>query len=332
MTGIEFEGRQYAFREGETVLEALVRGGARINYSCRRGTCQACVLQLDASADLQSLEQAVLPRARLDAGTFLACQTKAAPLSVRRVERNELFVQARLVERAALGENAMRVRLEPPGSFMWQPGEYVNLRHPSGALRSYAVTSVVFSDYWLELYVGYHTRGVVSSWLRDEVRVGDFIEVQGPFGDCHYDSTMVGQSLVLFGCGLGIGTTLGIAREATLRNHDAPITFYHHTQELAITYIADLLRQLESRNPRLTSLPLDAGFRLALSESPRDAPAALVNPIDLANSTVFLCGNVADVQRLHEQTRFLGLEGPRVRSLPFSAAGQSAQSAATDAR
>lgn len=320
MSGIEFEGRTYTFRNGETVLEALVRGGASVNYSCRRGTCQACILQVDGDATHVALKQVVLPRARLDSGTFLACQTKAASMSVKRLEKSALFVPARLIDRKPLGRDILRVRLEPPGSFMWHPGQYVNIRHPSGALRSYAVTSLVFTDYWLELHVRCFPTALVSSWLRDELRIGDFIELQGPFGDCHFRSSMINRPLILVATDVGVGTLLGVAREAELRGHTREIALYHETSEPG--YAATLTPELHSQHPKLTLTECSAEIGLT---SHRQTPESATNSTfngstALANTIIFLCGDSEMVQRAQTVACSLGANPDQVLTIAFDPA------------
>lgn len=43
MTRIVYRGRSHICREGETVLDALLRNGRSVEFSCRQGSCHACV-------------------------------------------------------------------------------------------------------------------------------------------------------------------------------------------------------------------------------------------------------------------------------------------------
>jgi len=45
MARINYEGKQYSLFEGEDALRGLMRGGAAVSHSCRKGTCQTCMLR-----------------------------------------------------------------------------------------------------------------------------------------------------------------------------------------------------------------------------------------------------------------------------------------------
>jgi CDP-4-dehydro-6-deoxyglucose reductase, E3 len=320
MPDIEFEGRSYAYREGETVLEALVRGGARVNYSCRRGTCQTCILQLDGDVSDVTLVQALTPRARFDLGTFLACQTRATTMSVRRLDKSALFVQARLIDRELLDGDILRIRFEPPGSFMWSPGQYVNIRHPSGALRAYAITSMVFTDCWLELHVRHVPTGLMSTWLRDELGIGDFVELQGPFGDCCYRSAMADRPLIVVAQGVGTGAAVGIARDAGLRGHKRPIALYHDVQVSG--HLAELMQRATHQHAKLTVTPCST------NGAPTSRRPALTTAVetafrqtpDLANTGIFLCGAPELVRALNDLARTHGANPDNIRAAAFDPA------------
>jgi ferredoxin-NADP reductase/ferredoxin len=299
MSHFTFEGRVYPYREGETVLEALVRGGAPLTYSCRRGTCQACIVQLEGDVTATMLIQDRLPRARMDAGTFLACQTRAAPITLRRLAKNLLFVPARLLQKVQIAADVFQLRLEPPGSFMWYPGQFVSIRTPTGALRSYPITSVGPIDYWLQLYVHRRPEDDVATWLDEKLRVGQFVELQGPFGECHYTPTMVNQPLLLVSSGIGIGALSGVVRDAGLRGHRNTATLHHNVTGTGTSTLSSDLDALVGQHPQLT-LRDYSGTRTQ-HDALAPANAAFALHTDLANHAIFLCGD----EQMIEQSKAL---------------------------
>src|SRR5690606_37451635 len=57
MPVVTYRNATYEIRESETVLEALLRGGVDLPFSCRKGSCQACLLRATRGsppADAQS--------------------------------------------------------------------------------------------------------------------------------------------------------------------------------------------------------------------------------------------------------------------------------------
>jgi NAD(P)H-flavin reductase/ferredoxin len=318
MSGITFEGRAYPYREGETILEALLRGGAPVTYSCRRGNCQTCILQVDGD-DGAGLDQARLPRARPNECTFLACQTRAVSVSVKRVDRRELFEPARVVENSLIRSDVLRLRLEPPGTFVCRPGQFVNIRHPSGGTRAYAVTSVLFVDFWLELHVQMFEGGLMSSWLRNEVRIGDFVQVQGPFGDFHYDASMTKRSLLLVGDDVSAGALIGIARDAALRGHEQPASLYYIVRQPHQSCLSTITHAPLGKHPKLTITEIPASSSAASHRDPASLDAVLLpGSALLANTTIFLCGEPELVRRSEALVTAHGVSNNDLRICAFN--------------
>lgn len=70
MAVVTFEGRSYALRDGESVLDGLTRHGVRVPCACRSGILPSCVMQsLDAPPPAA---QRGLSPARREGGYFLA--------------------------------------------------------------------------------------------------------------------------------------------------------------------------------------------------------------------------------------------------------------------
>jgi CDP-4-dehydro-6-deoxyglucose reductase, E3 len=74
--------------EGETVLAAIMRSGAKVMFGCRGGGCGTCKMRLiSGRVDHGRCSVAVLPEAEREEGAFLSCQ--ARPLSDLNVELTE---------------------------------------------------------------------------------------------------------------------------------------------------------------------------------------------------------------------------------------------------
>ena len=81
-------GDTVACRDGETVLAAIMRSGAKVMFGCRGGGCGTCKMRLiSGRVDHGRCSAAVLPEAEKREGAFLSCQ--ARPLSDLTVELTE---------------------------------------------------------------------------------------------------------------------------------------------------------------------------------------------------------------------------------------------------
>jgi len=78
-------GDTVACGEGETILAAIMRSGAKVMFGCRGGGCGTCKMRLiSGRVDHGRCSAAVLPEAEKREGAFLSCQ--ARPLSDLSVE------------------------------------------------------------------------------------------------------------------------------------------------------------------------------------------------------------------------------------------------------
>jgi len=73
-------GYEIEAREGETVLQAILRSGFRVFYGCRGGGCGTCKMRLISGVvERGRCSRAVLSEEEEKQGYFLSCQ--AIPLS-----------------------------------------------------------------------------------------------------------------------------------------------------------------------------------------------------------------------------------------------------------
>ena len=75
---------EVAPKEDESILDALLRAGADVPFSCQEGTCSSCISKLtEGSAQVRAMVLKTLREDDLDEGLTLACLTHAATRHVR---------------------------------------------------------------------------------------------------------------------------------------------------------------------------------------------------------------------------------------------------------
>lgn len=75
MFRIAYQGRNVTCGEEETILEAMIRQGVKFPFSCRKGSCHAC-LHVAEEGNLPSESQKGLSEEQIQAGCFLPCLCK----------------------------------------------------------------------------------------------------------------------------------------------------------------------------------------------------------------------------------------------------------------
>ena len=319
MTRVTFEGKRYPLREGETVLDALVRGGASVGFSCRKGSCHNCLLRASEGDPGPESVQALRTDMR-ERGYFLPCRSRpGGDLLVQRADLSELYVRARVAERAELSERVVRLRLEPERSVAWRAGQFVNVRREDGLTRSYSLASIPEVDYFMELHVERTPGGAMSTWLCDALCEGDELEVQGPHGDCFYPEDLADRSILLVGTGTGLAPLMGLAKDALHRGHRGPIELFHGASDAAGLYETEALRALAAAHPGLRYVPCVSGSDVPAGvERGRVVDRAF--EVDRKGWLVFLCGSPEVVQAARERAVAAGARRAEIHADPFESA------------
>lgn len=287
-TWIAFEGETYHLAEGERALDAMLRRGAPVTFSCRKGTCQSCLLQV-VSGDPGADAQARLTEEQRRLGLFLpCCTTRPDKLVARHPDWSQVTYEALVIDKTELAPGLFRLRLEPGTSFPWLAGQTVGLIGPDGDQRSYSIASVGPEDYYLDLHVRHYPGGKISDWVAQSLTKGDIVRLRGAGGTFCYDPDLADMPLTLVGTGSGQGAVLAIARDALARGHRAPIHLVLGARQAEGLYLAAEAQALADRHPLLT-LDLAASREAAFGHGAmRTTPLAFQG--DMAGHAVFLCG------------------------------------------
>lgn len=316
MTRVTFEGARYPLHEGESVLDGMLRGGANLSFSCRRGSCQVCLLRATHGEPGEQAQKGVREAMRAR-GYFLPCMARpSCDLHVEKPDLSELFVRAMVSKKETLAPDVVRLSLEPETNLTWRAGQYVNVRRADGLVRSYSIASVQSEDYFLELHV--ERIGQMSRFLCDELAEGDEVEIQGPVGDCFYDPATRARPMLLIGTGTGLAPLVGIAREALLAGHEGEIFLHHGARTHEKLYMQDELRALAERFPNFHYVPSVSG------EAPKPGVAAgratdvaFARNGDLRGFVAFFCGKPEVVEAARIGSFRAGIDRRDVHADPF---------------
>src|SRR5262245_54234835 len=133
MPRVLFDGKVYDREENETVLDALLRQGVDISYSCRRGTCFTCLLRAP-QAYLPPVSQRGLRRTVCAEGYFLACRFTPTEdeVTIHRPREAELYGRAMVRAKLPASDSACRLFLEPATPLYYHPGQFINVRRADG--------------------------------------------------------------------------------------------------------------------------------------------------------------------------------------------------------
>lgn len=229
---------------GSNLLDALNSEGFVVPYSCRAGSCHACLVHCLDGLPEDRLPEALAAHKR-EQGWRLACQCQVA--SDLRVAVFDPRHDGQLAHVRALTwcGDVLRMQLRPERPLRYQAGQHLVLWLGSVA-RPYSLASLPGEDDFLEFHVDCRRPGAFCDHARqlqvgDELRLG---ELRG--GALHYDPDWQARPLWLLAAGTGLAPLWGVLREALRQGHEGEIRIMHVAHGPGGHYLADELTRLQA--------------------------------------------------------------------------------------
>lgn len=297
--------------EDETVLDAAFRQGIALMHGCREGQCSACKsfliegeLQHDkystfALADYESEEGYVLlckAHVYSDAVIELVNYDEEALRSAVPLQH----LRTKIVGLDSVTHDIVSLRLEliEPSTFVFKPGQYADIQIPNhDGHRSFSMATTPTSGSQIEFLIKKYAGGHFSGLLENTLKVGDELELNGPYGSFTLREWS-DRPIVCVGGGAGMAPILSLLRhmveeDATHRS----VTFYYGSRNPTDLFYLEELAQIGKQLPKFTFVPcLSDTWPEDWSELGVQGQTGLVtdvvenNETELAGSEFYLCG------------------------------------------
>ncbi|MFQ6574471.1 iron-sulfur-binding ferredoxin reductase [Pseudomonas sp. UM16] len=290
--------RCWAVPAGSNLLDALNAGGCSVPYSCRAGSCHACLVRCLEGQPVDALPDALSADKR-EQGWRLACQCKVVDdLQVAVFDPQCDGVPARVCGLDWLGSEVLRLRLQPERPLRYQAGQHLVLWSANGVARPYSLASLPNEDDFLDFHLDCRQPGAFCDAAR-RLQVGDVLGLGALHGGAlHYDADWQERPLWLLAAGTGLAPLWGILREALRQEHHAPIRVLHLAHDRQGHYMAGDLTVLAEHYPQLQIELL----------TPKTLPQGLADLRLQSRRTVALaCGSAASIEQFSRQLFLAGL-------------------------
>jgi CDP-4-dehydro-6-deoxyglucose reductase len=229
-------GQSVPIAEGDTVLQALEKGGFAMPSNCRAGTCGECKVRvIEGEVDQGFVMDMSLSQEDRQNGYRLICVS--TPLTDRVVIEwgannvaPKLFPPREgmlylMVDKIARTPRIVELHLMPLGEPMrFWPGQYVAIKAPrADRPRHYSLAKSPRPDGMIVLQITRVEGGITSNWLHQDVSIGATLSISGPYGAFIGDPKAETPVLCL-AAGSGQAPILSLADAALRRNYSAPVT------------------------------------------------------------------------------------------------------------
>ncbi len=323
MPRITYEGAAYECGAGETVLDCLTAQGIAIPSSCRSGACQSCLMRA-LGGSVPEVAQTGLKPTLVAQGYFKACSCKPTEdLSVALPDAASLKLPALVVSIEPLNPDIVAVRLRPARPLDYRAGQFIRLYRDAQQSRCYSLASVPqLEEDVLEIHVRQIPGGRVSSWVHQELRAGDKVEIADSAGLCFYVPGQPEQPLLLLGTGSGLAPLYGIVRDALCQGHRGSVWLYHGSLSPAGLFRAADLTVLAQAYPNFHYVPcISEGEVPPGMRQGNVLEVALADQADFTSWRVFLCGHPDMVKEGKLQIFLAGAASAEIYADPFLPSG-----------
>ncbi|MBX8514476.1 iron-sulfur-binding ferredoxin reductase [Pseudomonas cichorii] len=251
MPEIHVGDRHWPVAEASNLLDALNQAGIAVPYSCRAGSCHACLVRCVQGEPADDKPDALAADKRQQ-GWRLACQCRVVEdLSVEVFDPVRDGLPASVAGCDWLSPTVLRLRLEPERPQRYRAGQHQVLWTTSGIARPYSLASLPGEDAFLEFHLDCRLPGAFCDAAR-QLHVGDVIrlgELRG--GALQYDPDWQERPLLLLAAGTGLGPLWGVLREALRQEHKGVIHVLHLAHDGSEHYLREALQALAARHANL---------------------------------------------------------------------------------
>lgn len=260
--------RLYKVRGGSPLLGTLASQGVFVPSACGgRGSCGACKVRvLSDVGPVLPTETPYLSPQELANGVRLSCQVKLKkdiavelPDELFSVKKFKATVE-RLDDVTYDIKDAV-FRLDEPREISFTSGQYVQLVVPpygtikESVQRAYSMASRPGDSGRVELLIRLVPGGIATTYVHTALKVGDRVELVGPFGDFRVRDTSAAMVCVAGGSGMAPFKSMFYDMRERDAFPDKDIWYFFGARSSRDMFYLDELRRLEAEWPRFHFVP-----------------------------------------------------------------------------
>jgi ferredoxin-NAD(P)+ reductase (naphthalene dioxygenase ferredoxin-specific) len=248
-------GRTITVNSGANLLETLREHQVPVSYSCMAGRCGTCRCQVINGNVLESGREAKITNPNEECHVLACMSVLTESCTIQIPEPDEVVIHpARILKGTVVGIEDMthdikRLRLRPNKPLSFSPGQYATLQFSPEHVRPYSMAGLS-EDGELEFHVRLVPDGRVTTYIANELKVGDSVRVSGPLGTAYLRKKHEGPMLCVAG-GTGLAPVLSIVRGALAAGMSNPIHVYFGVRSPQDIYGRDWLQELAEKHSNL---------------------------------------------------------------------------------
>ncbi len=268
---IEPLGQTLDVEDGQTILDASLRAGFYLPHACGHGLCATCKIRvLDGEIDHgEASNFALMDYEREEGRTLACCATLQSDVVIEadiEEDPDALNLPVRdfegtvsRIEDLTPTIKGVWITLDAPEGLVFQAGQYVQLNLPDGSgSRAFSLANAPSDPREVELNIRYVPGGQATTWVHQQLKVGDRVTLSGPYGRFFVRKSAAMPSLFLAG-GSGLSSPksmiLDLLNDQAAGGEALPMTLVYGARNLAELYDHELFVELAAKHPHFTYVP-----------------------------------------------------------------------------
>lgn len=254
-------GATFTVNEGESVLNAALRQGVMLPYSCKNGTCGSCKGHLESGDVHYPFHPPLaLSREEIGEGCALFCQAEPTGDLVVRVREIEAVrdiqvrkMPARVTEKTLLAPDVMRIKIKLPAAQRLQflAGQYLEILLPEGKRRAFSIASPPQFEDEIELHIRHVDGGGFTGWVFEEMKERDILRLEAPLGTFFIRNDRVDRPMILMGGGTGFAPLKSMIEDLLSHKDTRPVHLFWGAQNRAELYMHEQAQQWAAENEHI---------------------------------------------------------------------------------
>jgi phenol/toluene 2-monooxygenase (NADH) P5/A5 len=263
---IEPIGEKVPVAERQTILDACLRAGIWLPHACGHGLCGTCKISvIEGEIDHGAASSFALMDFERDEGRALACSATLCSDAVIEADIDEDPDARHYSVRDLVGRVALAKKLTPDIRGIWielegdgiefQAGQYINLEIPGvPGRRAFSLANPPTDPTRLELHVRHVPGGKATTWLHEDLNIGDRLAFSGPYGR-FFVRKSASQPMIFLAGGSGLSSPKAMILDLLAEDCRTPIVLVHGVRGHKDLYFADLFRELAERHRNFSYVP-----------------------------------------------------------------------------
>ncbi len=316
MIYVSYNGKNILIQPKQSVLDALLNNNEKINYSCKNGLCQSCIMEIE-NGNIPEISQKGLTSAEKMQDKFLPCICfPTENISIKKPNTTKNWFATEIISKQIINNEVIILKLKKPNAYHFHPGQYLNILKNDSCIRTYSIANLCDDSSEIELHIKLYPKGQMSYWLFHELTIGNTIQITEAIGTCFYTKAVENKPLLLLGVGTGVAPLIGISKQAISSRHNHPIHFVQAGANELSLYANDILSHLKTQTVHFN---LHTCY-LTHKENNNILDYVTKTFSSLENWAIYVCGQPQFVKEAKELTFLLGAHANDIHSDSFFSA------------